>query len=189
MSVRLFVGNLPYDVTESDLRDFFMPVGQLTAVIIPMDRNTGKPRGFAFIEFSDQAQADEAVRRFNDQPLNGRNIAINEARARDSQHSAGSREHPRSQHPRSGFAPKPPSGNSGFDLDPVESARSSRSDKRSRNFGGDGKPARRKKQRGGNRGESAGRKGPIRERSGGQFFGNVEDDDDYNDDADYKRRW
>jgi RNA recognition motif-containing protein len=81
MSVRLFVGNLPYDVTESDLRDFFMPVGQLSAVIIPTDRNTGKPRGFAFVEFSDQAQADEAVRRFNNQPLNGRNIAINEAPA------------------------------------------------------------------------------------------------------------
>ena len=58
MSARLFVGNLPYDVTESDLRDFFQPVGELSSVIIPMDRDTGKPRGFAFIEFADQAQAD-----------------------------------------------------------------------------------------------------------------------------------
>ncbi len=82
MSVRLFVGNLPYDADESDLREFFEPVGTLSAVIIPVDRDTGKKRGFAFVEFSDADQAAEATRRFNNQPLKGRNVTINEARAR-----------------------------------------------------------------------------------------------------------
>ena len=58
MPVRLFVGNLPYDTTEPDLREFFAPVGPLSTVIIPVDRETGKRRGFAFVEFSDPAHAE-----------------------------------------------------------------------------------------------------------------------------------
>lgn len=191
MSVRLFVGNLSYDVTESDLRDFFQPVGQLSAVILPMDRETGKPRGFAFVEFADKAQADEAVRRFNDQPLKGRNVAINEARARDSHSGPGGGA--RSRPPRPGFVPKPAPAGSDMDFDPLESGRNARGERRIRQFSGDSKPARKKRQRQGSRGsDSYARKGPIRERSGGQFFGGTEDNDDnldYEDDADYKRRW
>jgi RNA recognition motif-containing protein len=190
MSARLFVGNLPYDVTESDLRDFFQPVGELSSVIIPMDRDTGKPRGFAFIEFADQAQADEAVRRLNNQPLNGRNVAINEARARESSPRTGFGNRPPVRQSRSDFAGKPSAGaEMGFDS--LSSTESLRPEKRYRHFGGDAKPAKKKKQRSGNKGESGGRRGPIRERSGGQFFGNVDDegDYDYEDDSDYKRRW
>src|SRR5512136_1906621 len=82
MPVRLFVGNLPYEMTEPDLREFFSSVGPLSTVIIPVDRETGKRRGFAFVEFSDPALAEEASRKLNNQPFKGRNITINEARAR-----------------------------------------------------------------------------------------------------------
>lgn len=193
MSVRLFVGNLSYDVRESDLRDFFQPVGQLSAVILPMDRETGKPRGFAFVEFADKAQADEAVRRFNNQPLKGRNIAINEARARDSQAGPGGGDRSRAPHPRTGFAPKPASAGREMDFDPLEGGKSARGERRVRQFSADAKPARKKKPRPGSRGgDSLPRKGPIRERSGGQFFGGTDEggyEDDYEDDSDYKRRW
>ena len=89
MSVRLFVGNLPYETTEPDLREFFSSIGPLSNVIIPVDRETGKRRGFAFVEFSDPAHAAEASRRLNNQPFKGRNITINEARARENRPDSG----------------------------------------------------------------------------------------------------
>jgi cold-inducible RNA-binding protein len=187
MSVRLFVGNLSYDVTESDLREFFSPVGSLSSVIIPMDRETGKPRGFAFVEFSDQEQADEATRQLNNQPLNGRNVTINEARARESRPSPGMR--PNSGSSRPGFMPRSSPRSANIGIDPMEKERPERSERRSRNFGKDAKPAKRKRQRHGSKGDTGGRKGPIRERSGGQFFGNIDDEDDFDDASDYKRRW
>ena len=57
MSARLFVGNLPFDVTEAELRDLFSPVGSLSYVFLPVDRESGKRRGFAFVEFSDETKA------------------------------------------------------------------------------------------------------------------------------------
>lgn len=187
MPARLFVGNLSYDVTESDLREFFSPVGSLSSVIIPMDRETGNPRGFAFVEFSDQEQADEASRRFNNQPLNGRNVTINQARARESRPSPGMR--PNSGSSRPGFIPGSSRRSSNIEIDPIENERPGRSERRNRQFGTDAKPARKKKQRHGSKGDTGGRKGPIRERSGGQFFGNIDDEDDFDDGSDYKRRW
>src|SRR2546425_6618223 len=84
MPVRLFVGNLPYNATEAELREHFSEVGPISYLSLPTDRETGQPRGFAFVEFNDQAQAEEAIRRFNNQLFKGRPIAVNEARARDS---------------------------------------------------------------------------------------------------------
>src|SRR6516165_10886948 len=83
MSVRLFVGNLPYDATEEEIRQHFSVVGNLSYVSIPLDRETGKKRGFAFVEFADAAQAQEAIQQFNNQPFKGRPLAVNEARARE----------------------------------------------------------------------------------------------------------
>ena len=65
MAVRLFVGNLPYDATEDEIRQHFSSVGNLSYVSIPLDRETGKKRGFAFVEFADPQQAQEAIRQFN----------------------------------------------------------------------------------------------------------------------------
>src|SRR5215475_14268821 len=107
MSVRLFVGNLPYDATEDEIRAHFAAAGSLSSVFIPVDRETGRKRGFAFVEFSDGAQAQEAIRLFNNQPFKGRSLAVNEARAKE----AG----PRPPSPGGGGGYRPaPSGGGGF---------------------------------------------------------------------------
>src|SRR5512136_1621122 len=89
MSARLFVGNLPFDVTETELKELFAPVGPLSYVFLPVDRETGKKRGFAFVEFGDEAKAGEALRRFNDQQFKGRPLALSEARAREARPAGG----------------------------------------------------------------------------------------------------
>jgi len=81
--VRLFIGNLPYAATEADLRTHLSTVGEPTSVYLPVDRETGRPRGFAFVEFADRTLAEEAIRTLNGQPFMGRAIAVSEARARD----------------------------------------------------------------------------------------------------------
>jgi cold-inducible RNA-binding protein len=192
MSVRLFVGNLSYDTTETELREFFAPVGPLTTVIIPMDRETGKRRGFAFVEFSDKAQAEDASRQLNNQPFKGRNITINEARARESRPDSGPG--PRPGNPmrpagtirtsRPPFTPRPSPGGTEFIQDTTENDRTARAERRNRNFGADAKPSRKRKPQHGNKGEMGGRKKPLRERSGGQIFGSYEDDSYYEDDQD-----
>jgi len=186
MSVRLFVGNLPYETTEADLREFFSSVGTLSNVIIPVDRETGKRRGFAFVEFSDPAQAAEASSRLNNQPFKGRNITINEARARESRPDSGPRPRPGfSMRPagigsssRPSFTPRPSFGSPDFAQNPMEDGRAARAERRNRNFGPDAKPARKRKSNYGSKGgEMGGKKGPLRERVRGQLFG------DYNDDS------
>ena len=118
MAIRLFVGNLPYDVTEAELRAHFAAIGPLAYLSLATDRDTGKPRGFAFVEFSAQADAEDAVRRLNNQAFKGRPLAVNEARARDAQAP-----------PR---APRPPGA-----ADPSTDA--------GRDFGPDAAPRRRRK--------------------------------------------
>ena len=83
MGVRLFVGNLSYSTTEADLRDYFGTVAPPSQVVLPVDRETGRPRGFAFVEFGDRAHAEQAIQRFNGQVFNGRPLAVSEARARE----------------------------------------------------------------------------------------------------------
>ena len=175
MSVRLFVGNLPYDTTETELREFFSSVGPLATVIIPVDRETGKRRGFAFVEFSDPAQAAEANRRLNNQPFKGRNITINEARARENRTDSPASPRPAQ---RSGFTPKPSIGAQEFTPDMMDTAKTARAESRRRNFGADAKPVHKRKNTFGAKGETGSRKGPIRERGGGQIFGGEYEDDD-----------
>jgi len=83
VGVRLFVGNLDYSVNEADLRAHFGEVGPPAQVALPVDRDTGRPRGFAFVEFAEREVAEAVIRRFNGQPLKGRPLAISEARARE----------------------------------------------------------------------------------------------------------
>jgi RNA recognition motif-containing protein len=97
VGVRLFVGNLDYSVNEMELRQHFSSVGQPAQVALPVDRETGRPRGFAFVEFADRAVAEEVIRQFNGQALKGRPLAISEARERE-------------QRP---FSPRPPGGPGG----------------------------------------------------------------------------
>ena len=81
MAGRLFIGNLSYDVTEAELQAHFAAIGPLASLALAMDRTTGKPRGFAFVEFRDQADAEEAIRRLNTQLFKGRPLAVSVARA------------------------------------------------------------------------------------------------------------
>ena len=83
MAVRLFIGNLPYGASEADLRAHFAPVAPPTHVVMPVDRETGRPRGFAFVEFAERDTAEKIIDKFNAQPFMGRNLAVSEARARE----------------------------------------------------------------------------------------------------------
>ena len=138
MAVRLFVGNLSYSTTEADLRAYFGTVAPPSQVVLPVDRDTGRPRGFAFVEFPDRAQAEEAIQKFNGQVFNGRPLAVSEARAREDRGPGAPRPGGFSGPRPGGFAPRPP-GSFGpprpFDMNAPAPPRS-------RNFGPDAKPQR-----------------------------------------------
>ena len=76
MAVRLFVGNLSYATTEADLRTYFGTVAPPSQVVLPVDRETGRPRGFAFVEFLDRGHAEQAIQKFNGQMFSGRPLKI-----------------------------------------------------------------------------------------------------------------
>lgn len=145
MAVRLFVGNLSYSTTEADLRTHFGAVAPPSQVVLPVDRETGRPRGFAFIEYLDRGHAETAIQRFNGVAYNGRPLAVSEARAREdrgpggpggfSSPRPGGYSSPRPAGPGGGFSggggfggPRPP-------FDPNAPAQP-----RARNFGPDAKP-------------------------------------------------
>jgi RNA recognition motif-containing protein len=83
------VGNLPYQATEDDLRTHFSQVGQPTQIVRPLDRETGRARGFAFVEFADRAVAEDAIKKFDGQLFMGRPLAVSEARAREERGPGG----------------------------------------------------------------------------------------------------
>lgn len=87
--VRLFIGNLPYQATEDDLRQHFSAVGEPTQIVRPLDRETGRARGFAFVEYAERANAEEAIKQFDGQLFMGRPLAVSEARARDDRGPSG----------------------------------------------------------------------------------------------------
>jgi RNA recognition motif-containing protein len=82
MGKRLYIGNLSYNVTELDLRDLFSGVGSVAEVKVVMDRETGRPRGFAFVEMTSDADAQNAISQLNGRDVQGRAIAVKEAEAR-----------------------------------------------------------------------------------------------------------
>jgi RNA recognition motif-containing protein len=79
MSRKVFVGNLNYDTTASSLQTLFSEVGSVVEVFLPSDRATGKPRGFAFVEFSSEDESAKAVTRFDGHELDGRSLRVNAA--------------------------------------------------------------------------------------------------------------
>lgn len=168
MAVRLFVGNLPYTATEAALRELFSTIAPLSYIYLPIDRDSGKPRGFAFVEFAERAQAEEAIRKFNNQLFMGRPLAVNEAREREDR-------------PQSGAPSRPPA----FSRPPAE--QTGTTERGGRSFGPDAAPRRTFRKPGARGGKSADRapKQPIRERPGGRFFGDDADesiDDDLSGD-------
>jgi len=87
---RLLVGNLPYEGTAAELTALFSTVGPVCVVSLPVERESGKPRGFAFVEFPDPVHVLEARRHFHTQPFKGRALAVNAARAQESRPPAPS---------------------------------------------------------------------------------------------------
>ena len=79
-AVRLFIGNLPYTATEEDIRSHFATVAPPTQVVRPLDRETGRARGFAFVEMQSDELAQTAIQKLNETELDGRKLAVNEAR-------------------------------------------------------------------------------------------------------------
>ena len=79
MSKKIYVGNLPFSSTEEDLKDLFGRHGTVESVNVIMDRETGRPRGFAFVEMEEASAAQDAIRALDGSDLGGRNIKVNEA--------------------------------------------------------------------------------------------------------------
>ncbi len=194
MAVRLFIGNLPYGASEADLRAHFAAVAEPSHVVMPVDRETGRPRGFAFVEFPDRAQAEEVIKRFDAQPFQGRNLAVSEARAREDRP-------PRP--PGQGYAPRPGGGGGGFGGPrpggggfggprpggggfggPRPSSPMGPGGRdRSANFGPPAPPKRLRGKKGGQNQDNKPR-GPIKERSGGRIYAVDDLDDDSSIDID-----
>jgi cold-inducible RNA-binding protein len=80
----IFVGNLDFGATDSTVRSLFEPYGQVDRVNVVTDRDTGRSRGFAFVEMPDSAQADQAIAALNGANLDGRSLNVNEARPKTS---------------------------------------------------------------------------------------------------------
>lgn len=164
MTVRLYVGNLPYEATDAELREHFSAVAPPTNVLLPLDRETGRARGFAFVDFADSALAEAAIAKFHNQLFKGRSLSVSLARPRESRPMGA---------PNPSPIGHPPAGN--------EEAGSG---KRPRVFGRDALP---KHKRGPARGKGSAEpkpKGPIRERIGGRMFHVDEEDADEGLDVD-----
>ena len=173
MAVRLFVGNLAYSTTEADLRTYFGAVAPPSQVVLPVDRETGRPRGFAFIEFIDRAHAEQAIKQFNGQPYNGRPLAVSEARAREDRGPGAPRPGGYSSgppRPGGGFAPRPGGfGGPPRSFDGGGSSAPGGAAGRSRNFGPDAKPQRGGSAKGKKKGDDKPR-GPIPMKNTGRSF-------------------
>lgn len=95
MAKRLYVGNLSYNTTSAQLEELFSQIGKIATLNLITDKFSGSSKGFAFVEYATDAEADEAIKKFNEYELDGRKLAVNEARPQadrnDRQSSGGNR--------------------------------------------------------------------------------------------------
>jgi RNA recognition motif-containing protein len=161
---RLFVGNLPYDATGAELKELFSSVGPVASVFLPVERESGKPRGFAFVDFPERAHAEEAVRRFHQQSFRGRALVVNEARAKESRPSS----------------PFPPQASTPLaeDFTALPDEPLVRPGSARRHFGPDSNSRQSRKQPSRDSQPERGRGKSLRERKGGQFFSEEDDPDE-----------
>ncbi len=89
MESKLYVGNLSYNVAEDELRQLFSQAGEIKEVTLIMDRDTRRPKGFGFVEFMNQADAEKAIQMFNEYELDGRRLTVNMARPREERGGGG----------------------------------------------------------------------------------------------------
>lgn len=86
---RLFIGNLPWSVTEEQLQDMFAAIGNLVSCKLIMDKYSGKSKGFAFVEYDDEKDAEKAIKELNEKEVDGRKIIVNVAKPMEERGSGG----------------------------------------------------------------------------------------------------
>jgi cold-inducible RNA-binding protein len=91
MATKLYVGNLSFRTTQEDLRELFAQAGTVESASVIEDRETGRSRGFGFVEMATQEEAQAAIEQFNGKEFNGRNLTVNEARPRTERGGGGGR--------------------------------------------------------------------------------------------------
>ncbi len=89
MGTNLFVGNLPYSMTDQELADLFSQVGEVVSAQVIFDRETRRSRGFGFVQMADEDTAAAAIERFNRSEVAGRPLTVNEAKPREERSSGG----------------------------------------------------------------------------------------------------
>src|SRR5918992_3143606 len=89
MSTKLYVGNLPFETSEADLQSLFAQAGAVETVNVIRDRDTGRARGFAFVEMANQTDAQSAIAQLNEKPFGGRTLTVNEARPQEQRGGGG----------------------------------------------------------------------------------------------------
>jgi RNA recognition motif-containing protein len=89
MSNKLYVGNLSFRVTSEDLQEYFAAAGAVESANVVFDRETGRSRGFGFVEMASESDANAAIAQFNGQEYDGRNMVVNEARPREDSRGGG----------------------------------------------------------------------------------------------------
>ncbi len=104
MSASVFVGNLNYQTTEAELVQFFSVAGNVVSAKIPLDRDSGRSRGFGFVEFDSEEAVEQAIERCNDSELGGRKLRVNKAESKPTR-PGGAR--PRPARPDRGFGSNP----------------------------------------------------------------------------------
>lgn len=83
MSTKLYVGNLDYGVTNEQLEEHFAQAGKVVSAVVITDRQSGRSKGFGFVEMSNEKEAKKAIEMFNGKDFSGRNIVVNEARPKE----------------------------------------------------------------------------------------------------------
>ena len=89
MAKRIYVGNLPFTATDEEVRQMFAEFGNVNSVNLITDRETGRPRGFGFVEMEGDEEADSAISALHQQQMGGRSLNVNEARPRESRPQRG----------------------------------------------------------------------------------------------------
>jgi RNA recognition motif-containing protein len=89
--MKLYVGNLSFSTSEAQLRELFSAHGEVTSASLVMDRETGRPRGFGFVEFANADDAKNAINALNGKNIDGRDLTVNEARPREAGGGGGGR--------------------------------------------------------------------------------------------------
>jgi len=173
MPSRVFVGNLPYEATEGEIRNHFSEVAPVSRIFLPLDRETGRPRGFAFVDFAEDEHASLAIQKLHQQPFKDRPLVVNEARPSEGRPSGGFRPGRPSGGASAPYRPQTRPGSGG--PPPAGDAPRNESPSRPRRRGGK-RPS----------WEEAPKKEPLQEVRRAQIFGGGEDSDEEEEEIEFE---